>query len=92
MGVAAGAAGAGAGSSAGAGAGAGAATTLLTATGLGAGGIFVAAALLFLLAYLNVLDASERNVARLRALTLAAVIPLFATFMAVVAFEAIAIL
>lgn len=88
--VAAGAAGAG--SSAGAGAGAGAATSLLTAIGVGVGGIFVAIALILLLAYLNLLDASERDVEHLQTFATAAVVPLFVTFVAIVVFEALAVL
>lgn len=93
MGLAAGAAGAaGAGGGAGAGAGAGALTSLTTATGVGVGGVFVAVALVLLLAYLNILDASERDVDQYRTLTMAAAVPLFLTFSGIVAFEAIAVL
>lgn len=84
--VAAGAAGAGSS------AGAGAATSLLTAIGVGVGGIFVAVALILLLAYLNLLDASERDVDCLRAFATAAVVPLFVTFTAIAVFEALAVL
>lgn len=82
---------AGASSSAGAASSAGAGVaSLFTATGVGVGGIFVAAALVLVLAYLNLVNESNRD--HLRTLATAAAVPLFVTFLAIVAFEALVVL
>lgn len=79
-------------SGAGVGAGGASATSLFTAVGVGAGGVLVAVGLIFVLAYLNVLNASERDVERLRVLCVAVAIPLSVTFGAIVIFETLAVL
>jgi hypothetical protein len=68
------------------------ATSMLTPVGLGAGGVFVAGALILLLAYLDILETSERDVGDVRMLLLAGVGPLSITFAAIVFFESIRIL
>lgn len=78
---------AGASSSAGAGV-----ASQLTGTGLGAGSVFIAAALVLILAYINVLRGSERDVDRLRTLATTAAVPLFVTFLAIAVFEAFVVL
>lgn len=75
-----------------AGAGGASATSLFTTIGVGAGGILIAVALIFVLGYLNLLNASERDVKRLRMLCIATAIPLSVTFGAIVTFEALAVL
>ena len=68
------------------------ATSLLTPVGLGAGDIFVAGALILLLAYLDILETSERDARDVRIMLLAGVSPLSITFAAIVFFESIRIL
>ena len=63
------------------------ATSLSTSVGLGVGGIFVAGALILLLAYLDILDASEHDTGDVQTLLLAAVSPLSIAFLAIVVFE-----
>ncbi|MEF8813600.1 MAG: hypothetical protein V5A55_07245 [Halovenus sp.] len=75
---------------AGAGAGAGAATSLFTATGVGIGAVFVTVALVLLLAYQNLVEADENADDRARRIATALTLPLLATFVAVVVFEAMA--
>lgn len=54
------------------------------------GGIFVTAALVCLLAYLNVLEASERDRRRLRALLVVSILPLTFVFVVTVALRSLA--
>ena len=68
------------------------ATSLLTPVGLGVGGIFVAGTLVLLLAYLDILDTSERDDRDVRIILLAGASPLSITFAAIVVFESIRIL
>jgi hypothetical protein len=68
------------------------ATSLLTPVGLGAGGIFVAGALILLLAYLDVLETAGRDASDVRLLLLAGVSPLSITFVAILVFESMRIL
>lgn len=87
------AAAAGAGASAGAaGASVSAATSLFVSVGLGIGGIFVAAVLVFLLAYLDLLDAADPESSAVRRTLIATVVPLFLTFAGVVVFESLSVL
>ena len=67
------------------------ATSLLTSIGLGVGGIFVAGALILLLAYLDILEAFERDDRHIRILLFAGVSPLSITFAAIVVFESMRI-
>lgn len=62
-------------------------TSLLTPVGLGVGGIFVAASLTLLLAYLDLLGAFRRDTYQVRMMVLAAIGPLLITFGAIVVFE-----
>jgi len=63
--------------------------SLLSALGVGAGSVFVIAILVYLLAYLNVIEASERNRQRLRWLLVSVSIPLVFAFAGVVLFESL---
>lgn len=67
-------------------------TSLLTPVGISVGGIFVAGALILLLAYFDLLGASERNIHEVQMLLLAAIGPLLITFGAIVVFESIQVL
>jgi len=67
----------------------GGALSLLSALGVGAGSVFVIAILVYLLAYLNVIEASERNRQRLRWLLVSVSIPLVFAFAGVVLFESL---
>jgi hypothetical protein len=59
----------------------------MSAVGLGAGGIFVAAALVLLLAYLDVFDASGKENERVRTMLVATILPLGITFSGAVIFQ-----
>ncbi|WP_336000308.1 hypothetical protein [Halorientalis halophila] len=65
------------------------ATSLTSPVGLGVGGIFVAAALVLLLAYLDLLDASRFENPRLRRSLVATVLPLGMAFGGVVVYESL---
>lgn len=78
-------------SSAGAGVSA-SALSLLSPVGLGVGGVFVAAALIYLLAYLDLLNASEAEHRALRRMLVATIIPLSVAFAGVVVFRTLALL
>lgn len=67
------------------------ATSMLAPVGAGVGGIFVAAALIYLLAYLDLLDAVEGRTPS-RGAVVATVIPLFVVFAGIVAFQTLALL
>lgn len=79
-------------SSSSASAGVSAATSLLSPVGLGVGGIFVAAALVLLLAYLDLFDASAIDDPEVRTTVLATVVPLALTFGAIVLFESLQVI
>lgn len=66
--------------------------SLLSSQGVGIGGIFVTALLAYLLAYLNVVEASERNRQGLRSLLVAAIVPLALVFAGIVTFESLTII
>lgn len=76
-------------SSSSASAGISAAVSLLSPVGLGVGGIFVAAALVVLLAYLDLFDASELDAPAARTTVLATIVPLGLTFGAIVLFKSL---
>lgn len=83
--------------SAGAGAGGAAssatsAISLLSPVGLGVGGVFVAASLIFLLAYLDLYDASESNDPQLRTTLVVTIVPLLLTFGAIVLFKSLQVI
>lgn len=65
------------------------ATSLTSPVGLGVGGIFVAAALVLLLAYLDLFDAATVENERLRRSLVATVVPLGLAFAGVVAYRSI---
>lgn len=56
---------------------------------IGTGGIFVTAVLTYLLGYLNVVSASERNLEQVRSLLVVAVLPLLVVFLSIVLFESL---
>jgi hypothetical protein len=68
------------------------AISLTSPVGAGIGGVFVAAALVFLLAYLDVLNASEVANAEVRRTVLATAIPLALVFVGIVAFQSLQVL
>lgn len=72
--------------------GLGESVSLLTTPGVRIGGIFITAALVYLLAYLNVLEASEHNRRRLRTLLVIAIFPLATVFIAIVTIETLAVI
>lgn len=76
-------------SSSSASAGSASATSLMSAVGLGVGGVFVAAALIVLLAYLDLVDASERLSEHSRTMLVATILPLGLTFSAIVLFQSL---
>jgi amino acid transporter len=66
-----------------------AATSLLSPVGAGVGGIFVAAALIVRLAYLDFFDASSYVNEQVRNTVLATILPLALTFGVIVIFESL---
>jgi len=69
-----------------------AATSLLSPVGAGVGGIFVAAALILLLAYFDLLGAADGDYARVRTMVIGAIAPLLVTFGAIVLFQSMSVL
>lgn len=69
-----------------------AATSLLSPVGAGVGGIFVAAALILLLAYFDLLGAADGDFSRVRTMVLGVIAPLIVTFGAIVAFQSMTVL
>lgn len=86
-GAGAGAAGAGAGA---AGAGVSAATSMFLTVGVGVGGVFVAVAAIFLLAYLDLLNAAEID-PEIKKTAVVSVGPVVFTFGAVVLYHALTV-
>lgn len=66
--------------------------SVLAAVGVGAGGILVVVLLAYLLAYLNVVEASDRDYRQLRSLLVVASVPLLFVFGAVITFESLTVL
>lgn len=66
-----------------------AATSLTSPVGMGVGGVFVAALLVGLLAYLDVFDASAVANSRVRTMLVAIIAPLAMTFGAIVVFKSL---
>lgn len=62
---------------------------MLSGLGVGEGGIFATAVLIYLLAYLNVVEASERDRSRLRSLLVSVSFPLLLAFIGIVVFESL---
>lgn len=67
-------------------------TSLTSVVGLGAGGIFVAAALVILLAYLDLFDASAYTSKRVRRTVVATILPLGIAFGGIVVFHSLQVL
>lgn len=68
---------------------------LYTSIGLGVGGIFVAVALVYLLAYLDLLDAlrtDDEAIGDLKMALVAAAIPLFVTFGGIVLYRSLVVI
>lgn len=68
------------------------ATSLLSPVGVGTGGIVVAAALILLLAYYDIIDASVRDYSDVQQVVPSAIGPLLLTFSSIVAFESLTVL
>ena len=66
--------------------------SLLSSLGVGLGGILVTALLIYLLGYLNVVEASVVSRRQLRSLLVVAVIPLAIVFAAIILFQSLAII
>lgn len=64
-------------------------TSLVTTVGFGVGGVFVAALLVFLLAYLNLFDASGWENQRVKVMLVSTVLPLSVTFGAILLFQSL---
>jgi hypothetical protein len=58
---------------------------------MGVGGIFIAAALVTLLAYLDLFDASDQEDGVTRSMIIATTIPLLLTFSGIVLFQSLAV-
>lgn len=65
---------------------------MLSSVGVGVGSVFVALALVALLAYLNLLDADEGTDEELRTTVVATVLPLAVAFVAIVVFESMRVI
>ena len=65
---------------------------LLSGLGVGVAGIFVTAILIYLLAYLNVVQNSERDRSSLRSLLVAASVPLSVAFAGVLIYESLVVI
>lgn len=66
--------------------------SLFSTPGVGLAGIFVTGLLVFLLAYLTVVEHSERDRPHLRTLLVATSTPLMVAFAAIIAYESLAVL
>lgn len=67
-------------------------TSMTSAIGLGVGGVFVSVALIYLLAYFNLLDSADIEFAPVRGFVAATIVPLALVFAGIVAFQALEIL
>lgn len=63
------------------------ATSLLAPVGLGVGGIFVAAALIYLLTYFELVSVADRNVTEVRQTLIVTIVPLIAVFGGIIVFH-----
>lgn len=66
-------------------------TSLLTPVGLGVGGVFVAAMLVYLLAYLDIVKTFDANVEYHKRTLLAGIIPLLIAFGSIVLYKSLTI-
>ena len=66
--------------------------SLLSQVGLGVGGIFVTTLLVYLLAYLKIIEASSRSKQYLRQLLVGTSVPLLVAFAGIIAFESLSII
>lgn len=66
--------------------------TLLSDLGVGVASIFVTAILIYILAYLNIVENSERKRDQLRSLLLTASIPLSFTFAGILMYESLIVI
>lgn len=67
-------------------------TSLVSPVGVGVGGVFVAVALILLLAYLDLLKTSELDTPELRRTLVLSISPLLIAFAGVVVFKALQVL
>lgn len=81
-----------AGAGAGAGAGVSAATSMYLTVGAGIGGLVVAALLVFLLGYLNLIDGISPESANLRKMIVATTVPVALTFVSAIALHTLGML
>lgn len=79
-------------SSSSASAGSAAATSLVSSVGLGVGGIFVAVALVLLLAYLDVFNAADWGDERVSKMLVATILPLGVTFGSIVLYQSLQVI
>jgi hypothetical protein len=66
--------------------------SVFAGVGVGVGGILVTGVLLYLLAYLNVVEATEHTRQQLRSLLVAASVPLMFVFGAIIVFESLTVI
>lgn len=66
--------------------------TLLSDPGIGVASIFVTALLVYVLAYLNVVENSERDRRSVQSLLVAVSIPLFSAFAGILAYESLVVI
>lgn len=67
-------------------------TSMTSAIGLGVGGIFVSLALVYLLAYFNLIESSGVELAPVKRFVGAAIVPLSVVFAGIIAYQAIEII
>ena len=66
--------------------------SLLSSLGVGPGSIYVTAVVVYLLAYLNIVEASEQYRQRLRSFLVSTSIPLVFAFIGIVIFESLTVI
>lgn len=66
--------------------------SLLLDVGYGVGGIFITVLLVYLLAYLNIVEASERSRVRIRSLLISVSLPLAVVFTGIITFASLSII